>query len=117
MQRFTQRVPPPAAAISLALQCAMFLGGVGPLVVGGGAVVVTDASDAATAAEVEAAPAKVDADGDGLDDADERAWADEYFPFYAIHPSDGCKTHGVVYRLSPHPADASKLAITYDVLY
>jgi hypothetical protein len=78
----------------------------------------TSASDASDAtAPIEAGPAKTDLDGDGLDDAAESAWANEYFPFYAIHPSDGCKTHGVLYRLSPHPADSSKLVIVYDVLY
>ena len=82
------------------------------------AIVITpDASTNDVVVTNEAAPTKVDIDGDGLDDADESAWAEEYFPFYAIHPSDGCKTHGVVYRLSPHPADATKLSITYDVLY
>ena len=81
------------------------------------AAATPEASTPDAAAPNEAAATKVDVDGDGLDDADERNWADEYFPFYAIHPSDACTTHGVVYRLSPHPADASKITITYDVLY
>src|SRR5882672_3298411 len=58
-----------------------------------------------------------DVDGDGLDDAKESAWASEYFPYYGIHPSDGCKTHGVLYRLSPHPKEKGHVAIWYDVLY
>jgi hypothetical protein len=84
-----------------------------------GDVVTQSIPDASpdVALAVDAAKPKVDADGDGLDDADESAWADEYFPFYAIDPNDGCKTHGVLYRVSPHPADATKLAIVYDMLY
>ncbi len=62
-------------------------------------------------------PVKADLDGDGLDDAKEQAWASEYYPFYAIHPSDGCKTHGVLFRLSPHPKNAGRITIWYDVLY
>ena len=59
----------------------------------------------------------IDLDGDGLDDAKEQAWAEQYYPFYAIHPSDGCKTHCVLYRLSPHPKNAGRITIWYDVLY
>lgn len=59
----------------------------------------------------------VDGDGDGLDDAKEAQWAADYFPFYGIHPSDGCKTHGVLYRLSPHPKEKGHIAIWYDALY
>ncbi len=61
--------------------------------------------------------ALVDLDGDGLDDARELAWASDYFPFLSIHPSDGCKVHGVLFRLSPHPMKPSLLALWYDVLY
>jgi hypothetical protein len=63
------------------------------------------------------APSKVDKDGDGFDDAQELWWAAEYFPYLSIHPSDGCARHGVLFRLSPHPKDSSKIAIWYDVLY
>jgi hypothetical protein len=59
----------------------------------------------------------VDVDGDGLDDGKESAWAAEYFPFYGIHPNDKCKTHGIVYRLSPHPKTNARIMIWYDVLY
>ncbi len=61
--------------------------------------------------------ALVDLDGDGLDDAREQAWASDYFPFLSIDPSDGCKVHGILFRLSPHPQNAALLTIWYDVLY
>jgi hypothetical protein len=59
----------------------------------------------------------VDVDGDGLDDALEQQLAAAYYPFFAIHGDDGCSLHGVLYRLTPHPADSTKLMIWYDVLY
>ncbi|HZO12751.1 MAG TPA: hypothetical protein VFB62_05825 [Polyangiaceae bacterium] len=58
-----------------------------------------------------------DSDGDGIDDAAEEAMARDYFPFLSIHPDDQCPLHGVLYRLSPHPSDATKIHILYDVLY
>jgi hypothetical protein len=61
--------------------------------------------------------ASVDADGDGIDDATEQTWAESYFPYYSINPNDNCTRHGVLFRLTPHPNDATKVAIWYDVLY
>jgi hypothetical protein len=58
-----------------------------------------------------------DADEDGLDDAVEAQIAADSFPFLAVNPQDGCPLNGVVYRLRPHPADASLVTITYDVLF
>lgn len=59
----------------------------------------------------------VDGDLDGLDDGLEAALAASYFPYYSLDPGDGCTRHGVLFRLRPHPVDASKIAIWYDVLY
>jgi hypothetical protein len=59
----------------------------------------------------------VDADGDGIDDASELQMAEDYFPYFSLNPSDNCTRHGVLFRLSPHPDDATKIAIWYDVLY
>ena len=59
----------------------------------------------------------VDLDGDGLDDRQELAWADDYYPFLSIDPGDGCKVHGVLFRLSPHPMTSALLANWNDVLY
>jgi hypothetical protein len=61
--------------------------------------------------------AGVDADGDGLIDAQELAIAQSYYPYYSVSPSDKCPLHGVLFRASPHPADASKIALWYVVLY
>lgn len=58
-----------------------------------------------------------DVDGDGIDDADELDMARAYFPYYSIDPGDECARHGVVFRLTPHPADSSKIAVFYAVLY
>lgn len=59
----------------------------------------------------------VDLDLDGLDDARELVWAGDYFPYLSIHPSDGCKTHGLLVRVSPHPKEKGRVMIWYDVLY
>ncbi len=64
-----------------------------------------------------AGSAAVDADGDGLDDADELAWAKSYFPYYSVAPDDKCPRHGVLFRVSPHPDDASKLALWYVMMF
>ena len=58
-----------------------------------------------------------DLDGDGIPDAEELALAKTYFPYLSLVPSDACPRHGVLFRLTPHPADASKRAIWYVVLY
>jgi hypothetical protein len=59
----------------------------------------------------------VDEDGDGIPDAREAEWASAYLPLLSIHPSDGCKTHGILYRLSPHPKDAKKMMMRVVVLF
>jgi hypothetical protein len=58
-----------------------------------------------------------DADGDGIDDARELSIAKDYFPYFSIHPGETCSRHGVLFRVSPHPGDATKIAIWYVVLY
>lgn len=58
-----------------------------------------------------------DLDEDGLDDEKELELATRYFPFLSLAPDDECPRHGVVFRLTPHPADGTKIAIWYDVLY
>jgi hypothetical protein len=65
----------------------------------------------------DAAPLVVDDDGDGLEDAYELALATDYLPFIALHPDDGCSRSGLVVRVRPHPADATKLLIIYDHLF
>jgi hypothetical protein len=62
-------------------------------------------------------PGSVDGDRDGIDDASELALAKAYFPYYSVDPRDECARHGVVFRLTPHPEDTSKIAIWYVVLY
>lgn len=61
--------------------------------------------------------ASQDADGDGLDDASELEIATSYYPFYSVAPDDKCPLHGVLFRATPHPADATKIAIWYVVLF
>ena len=64
-------------------------------------------------------PASVsgDADGDGLDDAQELAWARQYFPYYNISPEEHCGVHGIITRVTPHPVGMGLIHIIYDVLY
>jgi hypothetical protein len=57
-----------------------------------------------------------DRDGDGLDDAMELAWAQQYLPFLSVAPNEECPTSGIVVRVSPHPT-AGFVHILYDVLY
>jgi len=59
----------------------------------------------------------VDGDGDGLDDAFEAALAEAYLPFLSLDPADGCPRGGIVFRVHPHPDDASKIHIVYDHLF
>ena len=61
--------------------------------------------------------AQADLDGDKLADATEALLAKQYFPYLSLSPKDKCPRHGVLYRLSPHPADATKIMIWYVVLY
>jgi len=62
------------------------------------------------------APALVDLDGDGLDDATELQLAIDYMPFVSLAPDDGCSLDGMLVRVSPHPADPTKVLIVYDHL-
>jgi hypothetical protein len=59
----------------------------------------------------------VDADGDGLDDALELSLASDHFPYHSIHPNDKCPLHGVLFRATPHPDDATRIMIWYVVLF
>src|SRR5262245_12909886 len=59
----------------------------------------------------DAPPAIVDDDGDGLDDADEMAWAIAYRPFLSVADNDGCALGGIVLRVFPHPDDPTLVAI------
>jgi hypothetical protein len=58
-----------------------------------------------------------DSDGDGLPDALEKKIATDYLPFLSIHPNDSCKTHGLLYRVSPHPKEPKRVMMWVDVLY
>ena len=58
-----------------------------------------------------------DADGDGIDDATELSLAKNYFPYYSVEPNDRCGRHAVLFRLTRHPQDATKIAIWYVVLF
>lgn len=62
------------------------------------------------------APALVDQDGDGLDDATELQLATDYMPFLSLAPNDGCSLDGMLVRVSPHPTDPTKVLIVYDHL-
>jgi hypothetical protein len=64
-----------------------------------------------------AAAGTCDSDGDGLDDDTELALAKDYFPYFSIDPREDCSRHGVLFRMSPHPDDPTKIAIWYVVLY
>ena len=59
----------------------------------------------------------IDDDGDGLADAYEAEVAAAYLPFLSLDPDDDCKRSGLVVRVRPHPADATKLSIVYDHLF
>ncbi|MDI1432076.1 hypothetical protein [Polyangium sorediatum] len=59
----------------------------------------------------------VDQDGDGLDDTYEASLAESYLPFLSLDPDDGCPRGGIVYRVRPHPDDATRIHIVYDHLY
>ena len=58
-----------------------------------------------------------DLDGDGIADALEATLAKDYFPYLSLSPKDKCPLHGVLYRLTKHPGDATKVMVWYVVLY
>lgn len=65
-----------------------------------------------------------DGDGDGLDDGLEDAVAANFFPYVwfdggedCTDPANGGNPGTAVARVRRHPADASKIAVTYVVLY
>jgi hypothetical protein len=83
---------------------------------GGGAVGGSGVGGSA-AAGGSGGSSSVDGDGDGIDDATEAELAAAYLPFLSLHPDDGCTLGGIVYRLYPHPEDATKLHVIYDHLF
>ena len=68
-------------------------------------------------ASADTSPPVTDVDQDGLDDTKEAEWASAYFPYLSISPADGCKTHGILVRVSPHPQEKTRIMLWYDVLY
>jgi hypothetical protein len=92
-------------------------GNAGSVATGGSAGAAGSAATGGSAGAGGSDAGVVDADGDGIDDAKEQQLAEGYFPYFSINPGDNCTRHGVLYRLTPHPADASKIAIWYIVLY
>jgi hypothetical protein len=62
-------------------------------------------------------PTGEDSDAVGIADELEAAYAEAYMPFVSVHPSDGCATHGIAYRISPHPSEPGRIMIWADVLY
>jgi len=65
----------------------------------------------------DAAAALTDDDQDGLDDAQELAWARAYLPYISHSPTEQCKTGGLLVRVSPHAQDPTLVHIIYDYLY
>src|SRR4051794_3900024 len=61
--------------------------------------------------------AMVDQDHDGLDDADELAWASAYLPYLSHSPTESCALGGLLVRVSPHPQNPKLVYIVYDFLY
>ena len=60
----------------------------------------------------------VDADHDGIPDATEAQWADEYLPFVSLTSGEQCGTPaGYLYRVRFHPEDPQLIEIRYDHLY
>jgi hypothetical protein len=66
---------------------------------------------------VDAAPAIVDRDEDGLDDGFEDRVAREYLPYLSNDPADSCARSGIVFRARPHPADPAFIAVVHVRLY
>ena len=83
--------------------------GGGSASVGGGSASVGGGSEAVGGG----AATVVDLDRDGLDDAYEARIAADYLPVMAMHPSDACPLGGLLYRVRPHPLDASLLHVLY----
>ncbi|MBI5488324.1 MAG: hypothetical protein HY905_13405 [Deltaproteobacteria bacterium] len=88
---------------------------------GGDAEVVGDADvvgdsgvDADAGADGEAV---TDLDLDGVDDALEQRVAEEYLPFLSVDPDDGCARSIIVFRVRPHPEDATLLHVVMDRLF
>lgn len=106
-----------ALMVLLALGCGEEVVGPGLPADGGG-----DVPDGAPGAP-DGAPVTPDAgvsaddDGDGLADALEDQLAAAYLPFLSLDPSDGCPLGGIVFRLRPHPADATLIFVLYDHLF
>jgi hypothetical protein len=76
------------------------------------------AKDSASSGTPDGATAPAgDQDLDGIDDATETTYADAYLPYLSIDPNDGCKTHGLLYRVSPHPTEPKRVMMWVDVLY
>ncbi|MBS2031544.1 MAG: hypothetical protein JST54_26830 [Deltaproteobacteria bacterium] len=97
-------------------------GGSTGLTTGGSTGVSTGGSSgtSGTTGTVDAGPRDagfVDHDGDGLDDTFEAQTARAYLPYLSLDPNEGCGLGGIVYRVSPHPADPTYLRIVYDHLY
>jgi hypothetical protein len=76
----------------------------------------SDGAPDSPASQADAPAALVDLDGDGLDDATELRLAVDYMPFLSLAPDDGCSLDGMLVRVSPHPADPTKVLIVYDHL-
>jgi hypothetical protein len=68
-------------------------------------------------ASPDAAALEEDLDGDGIPDAREAELAAAYLPFLSLHPDDGCTVGGLLYRMRPHPEDASRIHIVYVHLF
>lgn len=58
-----------------------------------------------------------DLDLDGLADAYENRLAAEYLPYLAVHPADGCKLGGIVFRARKHPLNPALVYVLYDHLF
>ncbi len=90
---------------------------------------VTPASPSAPAPSVPQGPADAasdastataggdDNDGDGISDALEAKIAAAYMPFFSVHLGDKCKTHGLLYRIAPHPHEAKRVVIWVVALF
>ncbi len=78
---------------------------------------VPDAGPDAGPVDAGSSDAGLDRDLDGIPDELEARLAADYLPYLAVHPSDGCKLGGMLYRVRKHPADAGLIHIVYDHLF